>query len=185
MAKQSESYSKFESAVNFALDRYLLHRQQSPEDQLREEQHRLVKHYFVELRQQLERFLGEAEEEVLGRLSATEHASFLALRQARLDKNYVSVSQELFGVLLQVYEGAELAEIFRSNERGNAEEAYRAMQTLHDSLTALMESRRHRHRLKLPDIRAVALEEKVRPMDAWTNYDAEEAPKKWSVALGG
>lgn len=102
-----------------------------------------------------------------------------------MDKNYVTVKEDLFSILLQVYEGAELAEIFRANERGNAEEAYRAMQGLHDTLTALMEARRHSHKLRLPDIRTLALEGRTKPMDAWTNYDAENegAPKKWTVSL--
>ena len=58
------------------------------------------------------------------------------------------------------------------------------MQTLHDSILSVMEAIHHRHKLKLPDIRSVVLEERERPADAWTNYEGEEAPKKWEVKLG-
>jgi WD40 repeat protein len=104
------------------------------------------------------RFLEEAEEDVLGRLSASEQESFSALRRARVEKNYVQVPQKLFLMLLQVYEGMEVADIFRNNERGNAEEANKLMQEFHINLTSVMEARRFRHRLKLPDIRAVSLD---------------------------
>jgi hypothetical protein len=77
-----------------------------------------------------------------------------------------------------------LAEVFRSSERGSAEQAYKSMRDLHDSVVGVMEARQHRHRLKLPDIRSVVFEEKVRPADAWTYYEGEEAPKKWEVKLG-
>jgi WD40 repeat protein len=52
----------------------------------------------------------------------------------------------------------EVADIFRNNERGNAEEANKLMQEFHINLTSVMEARRFRHRLKLPDIRAVSLD---------------------------
>jgi len=58
------------------------------------------------------------------------------------------------------------------------------MQDFHDSVVSVMEARQHRHRLTLPDIRSVVFEDKVRPADAWTNYEGEEAPKKWEVKLG-
>lgn len=66
-----------------------------------------------------------------------------------------------------------MAEVFRSSERGSAEQAYKSMQDLHDSVVSLMEARQHRHKLKLPDIRSVVFEEKAKPADAWTNYEGE------------
>lgn len=43
----------------------------------------------------------------------------MLIKKARINKNYVNVSQNIFKILNQIYEGLNVADIFQNNEKAN------------------------------------------------------------------
>jgi len=59
----------------------------------------------------------------------------MQIKKARINRNYLKVDNNVFQILMEIYEGTPLRDIFKNSEGSKGEEIYQYMKSLHDELT--------------------------------------------------
>lgn len=67
------------------------------------------------MNKEMQLFLDQMEQDLLKKLQSEELQQFGLIKRARINKNYVDVSNDIFQILLQIYEGTPIADIFKNN----------------------------------------------------------------------
>ena len=72
-------------------------------------------------------------------LSSSEQQDLKKIVQMRIKSSYAKVDGDIFKLLLSVYEGMDLGDIFRNNEKGKQEQLYGYLKEFHQNINNIME----------------------------------------------